>query len=62
MKLFECTYRKRGLPESPLKKVTVEANSVVEASYKVSRELGPEHVITRTIVKERMNGTEHLSE
>lgn len=50
-KTFEVSYRKRGLPESPLQITEIEAGSFPEAKYKAQVQVGEEYIINTVRTK-----------
>ena len=48
MKTYEVFYRKRGLPESDLKKIEIEAESFSGATYLAQKEIGEDYVVVST--------------
>lgn len=55
IKTYEVSYRKRGLPESDLETIEIEAESFAGAKYKAEQYIGKECVITSTNLKKEEN-------
>ncbi len=64
LKTYEVSYRKRGLPESELKTIDVEAESFAGAKYKAEQYIGKECVVVSTNLKkeESKDANQRISE